>query len=455
MLRSVSVRPVARPGLAAGLLGALVVLAVLTGGASFPDTLGQTFVRTGAMLLLAIGIGAGLKFDLAGYRGIVLILLTAVSIVVVQLVPLPPAVWRALPGRSTFDLTTALPEVASTWRPAAIVPDAAWNALFSLTVPLCALLLLTAIPRPQLALMVPLLVAIVGLSSVVAALQFAGTGINNPMINDIPGFASGLLANRNHQALFLAIGIVATLQWGSTLPFLQRRAVASGIITAWFVLMILATGSRAGLMLGLVALAGGCMLIFGAVRRVGVRVPRRTKLLIGVLVALALAGIIAASLYSGRSESINRLNEAHVGEDARLQALPVVLDMVKTYMPVGAGQGGFATLFSAIEPDALLKLTYFNRAHNDFLELLIEAGLPGALLLLCALAWFGQCAWWAWRTAPDGETQRARLGTIVIFLALMASVVDYPARTPLIMVVLVLAAGWFGHNRAQLSGFTQ
>ncbi|MEK9213184.1 O-antigen ligase family protein [Sphingomonas sp. 2378] len=428
------------PALATLLLAAMLALATLTGGASFPDTLGQAVVRTGAMLLVAIAIGSAQRFDMRHYRGLGFILAAAVLIVLLQLVPLPPALWAALPGRTAFNIGVLVPETADAWRPAAIVPDGALNALFALIVPICTLLLVAAVPRRELKLIVPFLVAMVGLSSVLAAMQFAGSTFDNPFINERLGFASGLLANRNHQALFLSIGIVAALQWATTRPLLHWRVAASGITVIWFMLMILATGSRAGLMLGLLALLSGMVLVISVVRRAKLRMSRRTAFLVGVAGLLVCAGIVAASLYAGRSASLDRLTDAVIGDDMRIRALPVVLDMIRTYMPLGAGQGGFATLFAVVEPDRLLKPTYFNHAHNDFLELLIEAGIPGALLLLAALAWFARRVWIVWRHTPDGETLRARLGSIIITLVLLASFTDYPARTPIIMAVLVAAA---------------
>lgn len=443
-----------RPGLAVGLLAALIMLVVLTGGASSPGALGQPVVRTGAVLLAAVAIGAGLKFDLARYRGPAVLLAAAVALPFCQLLPLPPGLWHALPGRAVFDPSAIVPEIAGAWRPAAITPDAAWNALFSLTVPACTLLLLAATPRPQLQWVSPLLVTAVGLSSVVAALQFAGAAADNPLINERVGFASGLFANRNHQALFLAIGVAAAAQWGTVRPFAPFRAAIAGATVGWFLLMLLATGSRTGLVLGLGAIAGGSALVFGALRRSGTRIPRTRLLLFGGIAGALLVGIVTVSVAAGRSESINRFNDAALGEDMRVRALPVVLDMVRTYLPLGGGQGGFATLFKAVEPDALLKPTSFNHAHDDYLELLIEAGLPGALLLAAALAWFARHAWRAWRLAPAGEIQRARLGTVVVVLVLMASATDYPARTPVIMMVLVLAAGWLRLERPE-SDFTR
>jgi len=431
-----------RPGLASILFASLFVLATATGGSSIADALGQPIVRFSALILLAIGIMVGLEFDFRRYHVILWLFLAMLLLVAIQLVPLPPMLWRSLPGRGAFDLSALLPEAASVWRPAAIVPVAAWNALFALLVPLSAFLLIGAVPRGQLALGVPLLASMVTISSVVAALQFAGGAFDNPLINESVGFASGLFANRNHQALFLAIGIMAVAQWGATRPFLHIRVMAAAVLTGWFVLMILATGSRAGLVLGLVALAGGCTLVIGALRRARVRIGLRALLIAGGLSAVALAGAIATSLYAGRSESLNRLNDAAIGDDMRVRAMPVVIKILRNYLPTGAGQGSFVALFKVEEPEALLKPTFFNHAHNDFFELVIEAGIPGVLLLFLCLAWLVLRAWEAWRQSPGEEVQRARLGSLVFLLVLMASVVDYPARTPIIMVTLVLAAAW-------------
>jgi len=434
-----------------GLTIALLALATLTGGASLPDALGQSVVRAGSLLLLSVGILMGLRFDLVRYRPLAWLMAAMIALVVTQLIPLPPTVWRALPGRDAFDLSSIVPSFGQMWRPAAIVPDAAWNALQSLAVPTSAFLLMTAVPRARLSALVPALIAMIGLSSVVATFQFAGNAGNNPLLNERTGFVSGLFANRNHQALFLAIGIAASMQWGATRPFAPWRIVTAAVVSAWFVLMILATGSRAGLLLGLLALIMGALLVLAALRRAQVRINRRLALLAGLGMVLALGSIVTASLYAGRSESIQRLSEASIGEDTRVRAMPVVMDMVRSYMPVGAGQGSFQTLFRVVEPDVLLKPTYFNHAHNDFVEIVVEAGVPGVILLFLALLWFAVQAWQAWRLPPEGEVQRARLGAAIILLVLLASVVDYPARTPLIMVTLVIASGLLSTHRSGTS----
>ncbi len=126
----------------------------------------------------------------------------------------------------------------------------------------------------------------------------------------------------------------------------------------------------------------------------------------------------------------------------RARGLPVVLAMIRDYFPAGAGMGGFDPIFRMHEPFNLLKRTYFNHAHNDFLEIALDAGLPGLLLLAAAIGWWGLASARAWRRRPDAVVVLARLGSAILLLVLGASLVDYPTRTPLIMVTMVLAAMW-------------
>jgi len=129
----------------------------------------------------------------------------------------------------------------------------------------------------------------------------------------------------------------------------------------------------------------------------------------------------------------------------RQQAWPVVERMIGTYWPIGSGVGSFEQAYKIDEPDASLSPLYLNHAHNDWLEVPLTTGLPGVLLLISAVA-----AWLigtirAIRRAAQGAGRRVRLGlagSAVIALTGLASVVDYPVRTPSIAVLVVLAAMW-------------
>ena len=94
---------------------------------------------------------------------------------------------------------------------------------------------------------------------------------------------------------------------------------------------------------------------------------------------------------------------------------------------------------------------YLNRAHNEPLEILLDGGLFGLVLMVLAVIWFVKKSLIAWRGvfkqtsqgARGGEQYfLARAGSSIIFLTAIASLVDYPARTPIVMALVILAAIW-------------
>ena len=124
--------------------------------------------------------------------------------------------------------------------------------------------------------------------------------------------------------------------------------------------------------------------------------------------------------------------------------------MTQYYLPLGTGMGTFDPVYRIHEPDNLLAVRYFNHAHNDPVEWILEGGIPAAMLLLAAVAWWLLKSVRAWRS-PSPDKSLARVGSGILLLVLVASVTDYPARTPMIMAVAVIAAVWLniGDYRAR------
>ena len=94
--------------------------------------------------------------------------------------------------------------------------------------------------------------------------------------------------------------------------------------------------------------------------------------------------------------------------------------------------------------DTLLD-TFANRAHNDILELWLEAGAMGIVLMGLFLAWLVFQSLRIWRhRSPDGydvDVLLARAATLVIGLIVAHSVVDYPLRTAAMMAMFAFACG--------------
>ncbi|MCC2981671.1 O-antigen ligase family protein [Sphingomonas sp. IC4-52] len=435
-------RPLSRPSLPLVLLAGLLVILWLAGGASRDSAAGQVIVRGAAWAALIVGLLL-CRPAFSAARPVWLLLGSMVALALLQLVPLPPDVWQALPGREPFVEAMDITGQAQPWRPWAIVPGGARNAAESLIVPVTTLYLATALNRTERRWLMPVLLSLIGASMLVGLLQFSGVVLNNPFINDTAGEVSGSFANRNHFALFMAFGCLIAPIWAFSHGhgWNWRIAVACGLVPL-FVLTILATGSRAGLLLGVSALGIGLLLARDGLKALFDKAARWVLPAIIAGVVAMLAVLVLLSIVADRAIAISRIVEMDPGQDMRSRGLPTVIEMIGTYFPVGSGLGGFDPLFRMHEPFGLLKPTYFNHAHNDFLEILLDAGVPGLLLLLAAVGWWGWASLRAWRGPARRAGGLARLGSAMIFLVLVASVVDYPARTPMIMAVLAMAAVW-------------
>jgi hypothetical protein len=132
-------------------------------------------------------------------------------------------------------------------------------------------------------------------------------------------------------------------------------------------------------------------------------------------------------------------------KDGRIAFARVTAEAAQLYMPFGSGMGTFVPVYAMQErPEDALPDTYVNRAHNDFLELWLEAGVVGLGLVSVFLFWLASRSLKLWRrNAPGGELDlsMARAGTIVAALVVAHSLVDYPLRTGAMMAILAFASG--------------
>ena len=443
----------ARPALSLVLLAILLFVLWFAGGTSKATVAGQVVVRAASIVALIVAIVFSPRPAIGADRPVWIILVAALLLVLVQLVPLPPAWWQALPGRAPFAEAALASSQPQPWRPIAIVPGAAINAAVSLIVPLTVLFLISTLRRADRSALPGVLLAVTGAALLVGLLQFTGADLTNTLVDAEPYGVNGLFANRNHYALFLAIGCVAAPTWAYGGRFdaarpTQRHVrwrgpLALGMVLL-YALVILASGSRTGLLLGIVGIGGGLLLARRGIARDLRHYPRwaAPAVIAGVIGAIVL--FVGVSVLAGRAVSIERLLTGELAQDLRTRNLPIVLTMVRDYFPFGSGYGGFDPLFRIHEPLSSLMPTYFNHAHNDFVEIALDGGLGAISLLMGALAWGTWASIDAWRggaTATDADGfVAARMGSVILLLVLCASVVDYPARTSIMMAVLVIAA---------------
>jgi hypothetical protein len=159
---------------------------------------------------------------------------------------------------------------------------------------------------------------------------------------------------------------------------------------------------------------------------------------------LSIAGL---SIATDRSVAIRRVVETYSEQDQRYEFWSAVIANYNRFMPIGSGIGSYQPVYQTFEPRGALAATYSNHAHNDWLEVLITAGVPGALLLAVAVIAFAWAVWRHFRSRERGPVAAYRLaGLTIILLAAMASLVDYPLRAPIIAALLIISCFWAGAN---------
>lgn len=436
------------PERAAWLFFAFAALVFLMGGGSRFDIESLAPLRAIAAVFLAVAVWFMTGERLRPFAApIALIVLLAVWMGV-QLVPLPPATWGALPGREAIAELGAQLGMADLWRPITFSPLRTWNSLASLIVPLAALCLVSLLDEAGWARARRFVFYVAIASALLGAAQLALPGSGGLFLYKVtnPGEAVGLFSNRNHHALFLNVGLLFGLfELDRVLGSRGRRGwplVATGI--AVLALMIVLNASRFGLLMMAVVLTGAAgYAMFRKDDRYGGAKSRTTRIaLIGIVMVLG-ALLVATLAAQGRMPALERLLDQQFDADQRVGTLPYVTQLATDLLPLGAGFGAFEQAYRTVEPSELLSPHYLNQAHNDWLQLVVEGGLPGVILALLWILLIARWAFRAWRERgqPGTLTSGRGLGVLTLGMIALHSAVDYPLRTPSIMLVAVIAVG--------------
>ena len=448
---------------------AFMTIVFFTGGSSRDDVQSLVFLRPLAVLF---GAYALTRIDREMWRGRTFplaIALSLASLMVLQLIPLPPSIWTALPGRQIFVDIADLAGMNQPWRPLTLSPSRTLNSLFSLAIPITAMMLYLNLDGPRRKQAVAVMIILACVSALWAASQLTGSARGPLYIYNITnnGAAVGLFANRNHQAVLLAAAIVM-LGW-----YAASHAVATKLaslkfyagISAIFVLvpLVFVTGSRAGLLLMAPALGAAILLVYlgrytvesqpaaksqsSSKRHRGKKQFNSRQIILYSSIALVviLAGL---SVYLSRSLAFDRLFGRPDVEELRGQLVPILTRMISDYFPWGSGFGSFEHVYRIYEPQEFLSPNYLNQAHNDWLQFSIEGGLPAILIAAAAIIWGGKQIFILAKNWTHSRYTKyyAVMAAIVMLLFLAGSIVDYPLRVPSLIALFAVMACIFGDN---------
>jgi O-antigen ligase len=178
--------------------------------------------------------------------------------------------------------------------------------------------------------------------------------------------------------------------------------------------------SRGGILSSAIS---GLLLFFLVARRLDSKLLVWSTAVVLIVLAVGFIGWIGADVVSAQIGTY-----ATMGNETSFQARWVVWDtLVENLGPflwVGSGLGTFEEGFAPITPPGSSRR--WDRAHDDYLQLLWETGLVGMILLLAAGFIFIRRYWWpALRARGHGESL-LRVGLAVSLMTIaLHSLVDF------------------------------
>jgi O-antigen ligase len=422
-----------------------LVLCLLFGGAS-----GGGYWANMALQLLAIpvilwGLVARRSAPLSSSaRQLMLLLTLAILVILAQLVPLPPSIWTSLGGREEIVRGFEMLGQPLPWLPISLAPAKTLASALWMLPALAVLFGIVRLGGYKSTWLAAALIAFTAIAVGVSALQLAGGEMSSLYFYRITnrGAAVGFFANSNNQAelLVVAIPFVAmlylTARRGGSLQ--KSSALLLLLVGALSVLLvgIAVNGSLAGIGLAVPALGAGALMILYRRKRLPVWAP--------VAAALLLAGSAALMLSAPFQNNLTS-EEARSSEDSRYTSFGKSIGAARDYLPLGSGIGTFPEIYPRYENPETVTRWYMNHVHNDYIEVALETGLPGIVLMALFLLWWLRRVFQIWRA--DDPDHAARAATIASAVILTHSFVEFPLRTAAISAVFAMCLALMAEPR--------
>ena len=318
------------------------------------------------------------------------LLLSPLWAALIFLVPVPMALWAALPGRGLY-----LNALDSGWRPLSLMPDATAASLMA-GIPVVAAFALSRTAQASLfGLLPPALVLLVLVQAVWGLLQ-ASVLKELYFGAEFSGGLIGSFANANHFANYLAmtLPLAVFMVWRALpAPHAARHQRSPAAAALWslvlLVLMagVLASGSRTGAVTALLVTLLAMLLFLGGIAKSSRRwfAMGAGTLLLGALVIVGVSSLLA------------RFDAGRLGDDVsiRWQLAGSSWQAALAFWPLGAGPGSFAAVYPQFQPSGLGVAV--EHAHNDYVQLLMEFGILSVALAGLAALLISRQAWSLYR----------------------------------------------------------
>lgn len=426
-----------------------LLLCLMLGGASAEGFWVNLLLQLIGLAIIFWSLAAERKTPIAtSSRQLIALLLLTILLIALQLVPLPPSIWTSFGGREAVAdgyrmLGQPLPWLQISLAPQATMASALW------LIPAVAVLLGIVKLGGYKPIWVAWAVAIVTIASVgLGALQRGGGDLSPWYLYEITNFglAVGFFSNANHQATLL----VATLPFLAALYLAARDKGRSAQHASGMLVILVGTllvllvgialnGSLAGYGLAVPSAAATALMLWARRRRVPAWLVLPAALIVAVAVYLPFSAPLGNDLTTA---------DAKTNPISRAASFRITGDAIGDYLPFGSGVGSYGEVYPQYEDPATIGRWYMNHVHGDYLEVVLETGIPGLVLIVLVLLW------WLWRVQAIWRAEKpdhfARAATIASAVILAHSAVDYPLRTAAIAALFALCLALMAEPRPKV-----
>ncbi len=195
---------------------------------------------------------------------------------------------------------------------------------------------------------------------------------------------------------------------------------------------LLLSGSRGGFVAMLAEVILLVMLTTGASSR------KALVLKVG-FAGVLIAAIIVGSIFIGGESSLTRIAETATSKDIttdRGHIWSVTMDVITHNMPFGVGFGALGVAYTPY--DSYSGLERVEQAHNDYLQVVADAGVVGAIIGLLFLFWLFRLGLNASKT-ENTYRRGVAIGALAgCFAILVHSIFDFVLHTTAISVLFII-----------------
>jgi O-antigen ligase len=415
-----------------------LALCLMLGGASAAGAIANAALQTIAILIILLLMWSRRLAVPAEARPLGWIVALFLVWNLLSLVPIPPGLWQGLPYRGEIGEGMRLIGLGDASLPLSLAPGATIASLLWMLPPTAMFLLAVGLPWDERRRLGGTILILAVLSIILGVLQLLG-GIGSPLrfytITN-SGSPVGFFSNINHQATLILCGLPCAAMIATQFASRSQRSKRSGgLIIAGACALFLAagiavSGSLAGYgLFGPAAFASLLIYRRATAGAVGAAWKAGLALLTLLFIGLAFLGPVSQQSLSDKFSA---------NPSSRRVLTATTVEAIKDTFPVGTGLGTFASVYRRYEDPKQATREFANHAHNEYVEIALELGLAGILIVGLFILWWCRRTLYAWRSDLPGM-RMAEPAALIIGIVLLHSIVDYPIRTSAIAAVFAVA----------------